>query len=266
MSNSDALVCGIDIGSTTSKAAIMTGDGKLVASMLRDTQHDRKVSAVSIIEDVCESAGIARSDIDFVGATGYGRRAYEEADTVVPEVLCHGRGTEFLRPGTHTIIDVGGQDSKAIEVVDGIVTRFEMNDKCAAGTGRFFEVLSNRLFKCDISELGPMAEKSTNPVMLSSMCTVFVESEIVSYLSTGVSKEDIARGVLVAQAKRIRGMAAAARIDLKEPVVLSGGIARNSAAPEVFGEVFGVPVEALEQPQLTGAIGVALMTIEENLE
>lgn len=263
--SANELILGIDIGSTTSKAALIDSDGKLLHSVMCDTLHDRRESALKVISMLCGEAGVERGDINLISATGYGRRALEEADYVYPEVLCHGRGTEYLRPGVRTIIDVGGQDTKAIEVRDGIVVRFEMNDKCAAGTGRFYEVIANRLFMCDIDEIGDLALKSSNPTMLSSMCSVFVESEIVSLLSSGVPKEDIARGVLVAQAKRIRGMAAAAHVDLREPMVLSGGIARNSAAREVFGEVFDAHIEQIALPQMTGAIGAALMAWEEQL-
>ena len=260
---SAGLICGVDIGSTTSKAALVNEDGELVATTLLDTLNDRRLSALNTIESLCEKAGISQSEVGTFASTGYGRRCYEGFDVNYPEVLCHARGTEFLHPGARSIIDVGGQDSKVIEVERGAVLHFEMNDKCAAGTGRFYEVLAKRLFMCDIDELGALALKSEKPAMLSSMCTVFVESEIVSLLSSGVSKEDIARGVLVAQAKRIRGMAASAHVQMQGPIILSGGLANNCAAPAVFGEVFATSVEPVSMPQMTGAIGAALLALEE---
>ena len=150
---------------------------------------------------------------------------------MLPEIVCHARGTEHLHPGVQTIIDVGGQDSKIIAMGEhGTVQMFEMNDRCAAGTGRFFEVLSRRLLSVPMEELGPLALKSTNPVFLSSVCTVFAESEIISHLSAGTPAEDIAMGILESMAKRVVAIGRQARIDYREPIVLTGGIALNVAA------------------------------------
>ena len=163
-----------------------------------------------------------------------------------------------------TIIDVGGQDSKIIAVGDrGTVEMFEMNDRCAAGTGRFFEVLSRRLLSVPMDELGPLALKSTDPVFLSSVCTVFAESEIISHLSAGTPAEDIAMGILESMAKRVVSIGKQARIEYQEPIVLTGGIALNVAAGRAFADQLGKEVVVLEQPQMPAALGVALIARDD---
>ena len=194
-----------------------------------------------------------------MGATGYGRRSFLAADVVSPEVICHGTGTEFFAPGVRTIIDVGGQDSKVIECRNGSVERFEMNDKCAAGTGRFFEVLSSRLLKIPMEELGPLALQSTDPIRLSSVCTIFAESEIVSLLSQGSSPADICKGILMSTEKRIIQLARQSSLEFYEPIVLTGGFARNCAAASTFSELLGKEVSTIDYPQLPAAVGVAVI-------
>jgi predicted CoA-substrate-specific enzyme activase len=263
MRNGKKFFAGLDIGSTTSKAVLFNEDRVLISDDIIDTKFDREASGKEVLENICKKFGIERSELDAIGITGYGRYSYKDAQTIVPEILCHANGTEFMAPGVKTIIDIGGQDNKVIEVDNGSVTKFEMNDKCAAGTGRFYEVLSHRLLNVGIDELGTLALKSTHPVTLSSMCTVFAESEVVSYLSQGTPMEDICRGILISSAKRIRGMSAAARVNIREPIVLSGGIALNAAAAPVFSEIFGKTITSLDKPQLSAAIGVALFAIDQ---
>lgn len=263
MRNRKKIFAGLDIGSTTSKAVLLDENKELLADEIINTKFDREASGREVLENICRKTGIERSDLDSLGITGYGRYSIKEAQTIIPEILCHARGTEYMLPGVKTIIDVGGQDNKVIEVDNGSVTKFEMNDKCAAGTGRFYEVLSHRLLNVSIDELGTLALKSSNPVTLSSMCTVFAESEVVSYLSQGTPMEDICKGILISSAKRIRGMSAAARVTIREPIVLSGGIALNVAAAPVFSVIFGKEVTSLDRPQLSAAIGAALYAIDQ---
>ena len=199
-----------------------------------------------------------------IASTGYGRRSFKRTEKVMPEIICHARGTEHLHPGVKTVIDVGGQDSKIIAVGErGTVEMFEMNDRCAAGTGRFFEVLSRRLLSVPMEELGPLALTSENPVFLSSVCTIFAESEIISHLSQGTPAADIAMGILAAMAKRVVSTGRQARIAYEEPIVLTGGIALNVAAKRAFEEQLDKEVIALENPQMPAALGVALIGRDE---
>jgi (R)-2-hydroxyacyl-CoA dehydratese activating ATPase len=259
-----ALVAGVDIGSTTSKAVLIDGDGALLAFSIIDTKHDRDLSGEEVLALALAAAGKTDADLTLVASTGYGRRSFQRTQKVLPEIVCHARGTERLYPGVKTIIDVGGQDSKIIAVGErGTVEMFEMNDRCAAGTGRFFEVLSRRLLSVPMDELGPLALKSTNPVFLSSVCTVFAESEIISHLSAGTPSEDIAMGILGSMAKRVVQIGRMARIDYLEPVVLTGGIALNVAAGRAFSDQLGAEVVVLESPQMPAALGVALIALED---
>jgi predicted CoA-substrate-specific enzyme activase len=199
-----------------------------------------------------------------IASTGYGRRSLKRTDIVMPEVVCHARGTEHLYPGVKTIIDIGGQDSKVIAMGEqGTVHMFEMNDRCAAGTGRFFEVLSRRLLSVPLEELGPLALTSQNPVFLSRVCTVFAESEIISYLSAGRLAKDIAMGILEAIAKRVVAMGRQANITYEEPIVLTGGVALNVAAKRAFEEELRKDVIRLEEPQMPAALGVALIGCDQ---
>ena len=261
------LYAGVDIGSTTTKAVLIDNAGQIVNFSIADTKHDRNKSGEEVLNLALEAIGKTHEDLKAIFSTGYGRRSFERSHKPMPEVLCHARGTGHLYPGVMTIIDVGGQDSKIIEMgSDGNIARFEMNDKCAAGTGRFFEVLSNRLLNVPMDELGALALKSKNPIFLSSMCTIFAESEIVSYLSEGVPQEDIAMGILISVAKRVVAMGRQMRIPFDEPIVLSGGIAKNIAVKRAFEEILEKEVHISENPQMQAAFGVALFARDEFLQ
>lgn len=256
----EGLIAGLDIGSTTSKAVLIDPSGGIVGFAIMDTMHDRNQSGEEVLAMALAAAGKAEADLGLIASTGYGRRAFKRTQKVLPEIVCHARGTEHLYPGVKTIIDVGGQDSKIIAVGEGgTVEMFEMNDRCAAGTGRFFEVLSLRLLRVPIDEIGPLALASTNPVFLSSVCTVFAESEIISYLSEGVPAADISMGILESMAKRVVSIGRQARIDYREPIVLTGGVALNVAAKRAFEDQLDKEVIALESPQMPAALGVALL-------
>jgi (R)-2-hydroxyacyl-CoA dehydratese activating ATPase len=262
----DRLFAGADIGSTTSKAVLIDDAGSILAYAIIDTKHDRNQSGEEALAIALEQAGKTEADLVMVSSTGYGRRSFKRSQQVMPEIICHARGTDHLYPGVRTIIDVGGQDSKIIAVGDGgIVEMFEMNDRCAAGTGRFFEVLSRRLLSVPLDALGPLALKSQNPVFLSSVCTVFAESEIISYLSAGMPAEDIAMGILESMAKRVVSIGRQARIDYREPIVLTGGIALNVAAKKAFQDQLDKEVITFEHPQMPAALGVALIGRDDHL-
>ncbi len=260
-----SLFAGVDIGSTTSKAVLIDEAGTVVAFSIIDTKHDRNKSGEEVLAMALQAAGRDEADLVMIASTGYGRRSFERSQKVMPEIICHALGTEHLHPGVKTVIDVGGQDSKVIAMGEGgTVEMFEMNDRCAAGTGRFFEVLSRRLLSVPLDELGPLALTSENPVYLSSVCTIFAESEIISYLSEGLPAADIAMGILEAMAKRVVAIGRQARIPYEEPIVLTGGIALNVAARKAFEDQLDKEVIVLEQPQMPAALGVALIGRDES--
>ncbi len=256
---------GVDIGSTNSKACIIDVTGEVLGYSQNATGADRGDSGETAFAAALENAGLTREDISYIGATGYGRRKFEPADVVFPEVICHAYGAEQLFPGTKTVLDIGGQDCKIIQCSDGLVLKFEMNDKCAAGTGRFFEVLAGHLLNVSIDDLGDLALKSTAGARISSMCTVFAETEIVSMLSQGVPNEDICRGLIEAMVRRVKAMAGSASIPFEEPVVFMGGLARCTAAKPILDEMLGIDCLVPEIPQLPAALGVALMARDEFL-
>ena len=259
------LFAGVDIGSTNSKACIVDMDGQVLGYSQNATRSDRGDSGEEAYVNALSAAGAQRGDIARVGATGYGRRRFKAADMVQPEVICHALGAEQLFPGTRTVLDVGGQDCKIIQQREGCVLKFEMNDKCAAGTGRFFEVLSESLLGVPIEDLSEMASRSCSAARISSMCTVFAESEIVSMLSQGGLGDDIARGMIEAMFRRIKAMAASASIPLEMPLVFMGGVARCAAAKKILEDMLGFEVFVPETAQMPASLGVALMARDEYL-
>ena len=253
------MFAGIDIGSITSKAVIIDEQEKIVAFSLLATTYDRQKSGADVLKLALEKAEKPDDTIKYIVSTGYGRRSFTSSNKVLPEIVCHARGTRFLFPTVRTIIDIGGQDSKVIELdEDGNVSKFEMNDKCAAGTGRFLEVLTERILNLSLEELGSLSLKCKSPCILSSICTVFAESEIISYLSENKAKEDIVCGMNKAIAKRVVNMGTAGLIDYKEPIVFSGGVAKNIGVVKAIEEELGKKVLTPEEPQITAALGAAL--------
>ncbi|MEG1758489.1 MAG: acyl-CoA dehydratase activase [Oscillospiraceae bacterium] len=261
------LFIGIDIGSTTAKCVIIDENEKELIFSFIPTEYDRNVSGEKILKIALEKIGADYDDIAYVVSTGYGRKSFERANLDIPEIIAHGVGTYYLKPGTRTIIDIGGQDSKVIELNEnGNVERFEMNDKCAAGTGRFFEVLTHRLLGIEMEELSDLMKKSENACTISSMCTIFAESEIISYLSQKVPVADIAAGTGKSIARRILSMGRASQIKYEEPIVFSGGVAQNEAIADIFSELLGKKVEPIEAPQSTAALGAAIRARKEYMK
>ncbi|GAI41893.1 unnamed protein product, partial [marine sediment metagenome] len=212
-----------------------------------------------VLKLALDKIGKSEDDVDYIVSTGYGRRAFS-SDKALPEIICHARGTKALFPVVRTIIDIGGQDSKVIQLDEaGMVVRFEMNDKCAAGTGRFLEVLTERILNLPIEELGPLSLKSQNPSTLSSVCTVFAESEVLSLLSEHKAREDIAYGISKAIARRVVGMGTGGQVSYNEPIVFSGGVARNIGVVKAIEEELGKKVITPEEPQITAALGAAIL-------
>ena len=257
------MFAGIDIGSVTTKAVIISEQEEIMVFSLIPTNYDQQKSGGDVLALALDKIGKSMDSIKYIVSTGYGRRSFALADKALPEIICHARGTKSLFPAVRTIIDIGGQDSKVIELdEEGRVSKFEMNDKCAAGTGRFLEVLTERILNVPLDELGPLSLKSKNPCILSSVCTVFAETEVISYLSEKKAKEDIAYGLHRAIAKRVIGMGTAGSIDYKEPIVFSGGVARNIGVIKAIEEELGKKVATPEEPQITAALGAAIFAKE----
>jgi predicted CoA-substrate-specific enzyme activase len=257
------MFAGVDIGSATTKAVIISDQGDIAAFSMAPTGFDRQKSGNKVLGLALDEIQEREDAIKYIISTGYGRRAFTSSNKALPEIICHAKGTKLLFPEVKTIIDIGGQDSKVIQLdKEGRVLRFEMNDKCAAGTGRFLEVLTDRIMNIPIEELGPLSIKSKDPCILSSICTVFAESEILSLISEHKSMGDIAYGMSKAIAKRIVGMGNAGQISYDELIVFSGGVARNIGVTKALEEELGKKVITPEEPQITAALGAALFARE----
>ncbi|MEG0250623.1 MAG: acyl-CoA dehydratase activase [Peptostreptococcus sp.] len=251
-------VLGVDIGSTASKGVVMDENQNILSSIIipygTGTSGPQKLN-----QEILDVTGMNISDFDKVVATGYGRMKYDGADKQISELSCHAKGVVHLIPSVRTIIDIGGQDAKALKIdKNGRLESFVMNDKCAAGTGRFLDVMS-KILETDISNLGELDKKADNQIMISSTCTVFAESEVISNLSEGVSIENIIAGIHDSVAKRVSSLAK--RIGLREDIVLVGGVATNSGVVRAMNDVLGHEVIVPDEAQLTGAIGAALSAV-----
>ncbi len=246
----------MDIGSTTSKCVILE-DGHRIAGQSVVVAGTGTKGPKQAVEEALYAAGLSREDIAYTLATGYGRNGYEGADAVMSELSCHVRGTQQLFPNVRTIIDIGGQDAKVMAVDDkGQMTNFLMNDKCAAGTGRFLDVMAT-ILQLDINDLEKEAAKAEKPVKISSTCTVFAESEVISQLSTGVALPDLVAGICDSVAVRVSSLAK--RIGIKEDVCMSGGVAQNGGVRNAMARVLGVEIHYSPMAQLIGALGAALI-------
>ena len=251
---------GIDIGSTTSKAVILEDGQKIVAHVVVPLGTGT-VGPVRALAEIFEQSGISREQIAYTIATGYGRLICAEADEQSSELSCHAKGIHYLMPEIRTIVDIGGQDAKALKISDkGQLLAFQMNDKCAAGTGRFLDVMA-KVLNVDINELGPLSEKSQHPVSISNTCTVFAESEVISQLSSNVPIEDIAAGIHNSVAKRVAGMAL--RLGRPEAMAMSGGVALNIGVVHAMEREMGCPVHVHPLCQSAGAIGAAVFAWEK---
>ena len=237
---------GIDIGSTASKC-IMLADGKEIVAKSLISVGAGTSGPQRAISEVLEQAGKTKEEMAFVLATGYGRNSLEGiADTQMSELSCHAKGATFLFPQVHTVIDIGGQDVKILQVENGVMTNFVMNDKCAAGTGRF---------------LGTLGAQSTKTVEISSTCTVFAESEVISQLSMGTDKRDIINGIHHSVAARVTGLAH--RVGIRDQVVMTGGVAQNSGVVKALEEALGHEVHISPLTQYNGALGAALFAYQK---
>jgi len=254
------LTMGIDIGSASSKVVILEDGVKIVSAEVIQLGTGSS-GPKKVLDQALTNAGLTLEDIDRVVATGYGRFNVEEADKQISEISCHAKGIAFLVPTARTIIDIGGQDAKAIKLDDkGNVKQFFMNDKCAAGTGRFLDVMA-RVLEVELSEMQEYDSKATEPATVSSTCTVFAESEVISQLSKGVDKANIIAGVHQSVASKACGLAN--RGGLEDDVVMCGGVARNAGVVRAITRQLNRPVIVAPNPQITGALGAAIFAYEQ---
>jgi len=257
------IAAGVDVGSTQTKAVLLADNGgrRILARKLTDTGANVQKAAERAFDLCCEEAGIRPADVGFVVGTGYGRYKISFGNAQLTEISCHARGAHFLCPATRTVIDMGGQDSKAISVgPSGEVLDFVMNDKCAAGTGRFLANAAE-VIGIGLDEIGPLALAATRPVKIATVCTVFVEADILSYLANGKKPEDILGGVHLAIAKRTLSLAR--RVNIEQEITMTGGVARNAGMVHALEEVLGTKMNVSDDAHFVGAIGAAIFALEK---
>ena len=254
------LVVGVDSGSTTTDAAVVDMNGQLVAGVVIRTGAKASAAAQNAIDQALAKAGATRDDVALYVSTGYGRDVIEGMDAAITEITCHARGAHYLAPETRTVIDIGGQDSKAIHLDEhGGVLNFVMNDKCAAGTGRFLEMMAHTL-EMPIEELSRAGLASTRDVRISNMCSVFAESEVVSLIADDTPAADIVHGLCMSVANKTKSLAR--RVNAEPAYLMTGGVANNEGVVQALSEVLGAPVRTHKDSQLCGAIGAALLGLD----
>lgn len=252
-------VLGIDIGSTASKVAILDEGKNLVATAVCSLGTGTS-GARRALDDAFSQAGFGWEGVARTVATGYGRQRFEQADKQMSELSCHARGMHHLLGDARTVIDIGGQDVKVLRVGDdGMLGNFVMNEKCAAGTGRFLDVMA-QVLETEVAQLEVLDAAAARPVEISSTCTVFAESEVISHLSAGESIPDIVAGIHVSVAKRTAGLAR--RLGVVERVAMSGGVAQNGGVVRALSRELDVPIAVPDRVQLTGALGAALYALD----
>ncbi len=254
------LSLGIDIGSLSTNAVLLNEEGKIVESTIILTGASSKKAVDSIYKQILNDANVKKEDINVVTATGYGRIRVPFANDTVTEITCHAKGANYFFPNARTLIDIGGQDSKAIKLDEkGNVLDFVMNDKCAAGTGRFLEVMA-RTLEIDLDDMGDVSLKGTKEVSISSLCTVFAESEVVSLIGEASKVEDICKSLHASIAKRI--VAQAKRVGVEGDIVMSGGVAKNIGVVTELEKKLGAKINISPEPQIIGALGAAIIGME----
>ena len=266
MADSGRNVAGVDIGSLYTKVVILRINSnaekpQMVSHSTRKSGSLYKTTGTKAFGKALKLANLTRDDISNIVATGYGRYLIDFSHRVITELSCHALGTNFLFPDVHTLIDIGGQDSKTIRIDDfGGVDNFVMNDKCAAGTGRFLEVMAEAL-EVKLSQLGELSLRSEKAADISSVCTVFAESEVISLLADGRAKEDIIAGIHKAIASRIMGMLG--QLTVKERVAMSGGVAKNVGMVAALEKRLKTEILVAENPEIIGALGAAVFAAKD---
>jgi bzd-type benzoyl-CoA reductase Q subunit len=254
------ITCGIDVGSLSAEAAIFEDDNLEAYSLIR-TGPDSAETALSALKVALEKTDILQQDIEFTVATGYGRVIVPFADKNITEISCHAKGAHFFHPPVRTILDMGGQDCKAIRCDEnGKVTSFIMNDKCAAGTGRAMDVMAS-LLQIQLGEIGARSLKiDGNPVKISNTCVIFAKSEVLSLMREGVPINEILAGLCDSVAERVKALVQ--RVGIEDDFVISGGISKNSGVVKRLEQKLGVCAHIPAEPQIVGAVGAALFARE----
>jgi len=250
------IYAGIDIGSITAKAAIIK-DNQVLDTHVIQTGYDPVNAGTRVFKELLKKANITKKNVSAIVSTGYGRASVEFADKALTEIICHGTGAFFLNPEIRGIIDVGGQDSKAILLDEkGRVENFAMNDKCAAGTGRFLEVMA-RAMEVTLNQLGEFSIAAHKPSKISSICTVFAESEVISMIAGQEKRENIIAGIHESAAARVASLAT--KIKIKSPVMMTGGVAKNKGMIKALENRLDLKLIVEELSQENGAIGAAVI-------
>lgn len=255
------ITAGVDLGSTYVKVLVLK-DGERVGYDIAPTGHDHDLTSHQVLRNALDMAGLRQEDIDHIVSTGYGRRVTSLAHETISEISANARGVQWLggERGVRTIIDIGGQDTKVIALDDDLqIKKFAMNDKCAAGTGRFLEVLA-RVLEVPLDDMGALSLTSTDPVDITTTCLVFAKSEVATLMFEGHSKEDIIAGIHKAVARRLVGMAK--RVGVRKEIFFDGGPARNIGMVRAMERELGMEMYVPEMPQIVTATGAALLAAE----
>lgn len=250
---------GIDVGSTASKCIILR-DGKDIISKSLIEVGAGTTGPIRAIEAVLNGCNLTKEDMSYILATGYGRNSIDWIDCEMSELSCHAKGAYFLFPDVCTVIDIGGQDAKVLRIDKGMLMNFAMNDKCAAGTGRFLDVMA-RIIEVKVDDLERLSAESTQVVNISSTCTVFAESEVISQLAHNTNICDIVRGIHRSVAGRVAGLAK--RVGVEDVVVMTGGVAKNKGVVIALEEELGKKIYTSPLAQYTGALGAALIAYQK---
>lgn len=250
---------GVDIGSTMTKVVLLDQSDKVLASVKGPTGPEHRQLANEVMRRVLEQANLQIDDISYIVATGYGRLNVPFADCQITELSCHARGVSSLFPSVRTAIDIGGQDAKCMRIDKGKLISFVMNDKCAAGTGRFLEVTAAAL-GIKLEDMGDISLKASKRIQISNLCTIFAQQEVIALLSRGEEPENIVSGLHDALASRIAALAR--RLGIEPDLVLTGGVAKNTGMVRAMKESLGFQIFVPQEPLITGALGAAILAKE----
>jgi predicted CoA-substrate-specific enzyme activase len=254
---------GVDIGSTMTKVVLLDQASNLLSFIKGPTGAEHRQLANDVMRQALEQASLQIDDISCIVATGYGRLNVPFADRQITELSCHARGVSILFPNARTAIDIGGQDAKCMRIDNGRLINFVMNDKCAAGTGRFLEVTAATL-GIKLEDMGDISLKSTRKIQISNLCTIFAQQEVVGLLSRGEKLENILAGLHDALASRVAALAR--RLGIEPDLVLTGGVAKNIGMVEAMRQNLGGEIFVPEEPLLTGALGAAILAKETHMK
>lgn len=250
---------GVDIGSTMTKVMLIDKSDNLLSAIKGPTGPEHRQLANEVMRQALEQASLQIEDISCIVATGYGRLNVPFADRQITELSCHARGVSRLFPNARTAIDIGGQDTKCLKIDNGKLINFVMNDKCAAGTGRFLELTAAAL-GIELQDMGDISLKADKKIQISNMCTIFAQQEVVALLSHGEKLENILTGLHAALASRVAALAR--RLGIEPDLVLTGGVAKNTGMVKAMKESLDCELFVPEEPLLTGALGAAILAKE----